>query len=211
MSEYKYKEMFLMQNLFIPPPHLNQYFETHKLNFTPLNMQLIDNTINALYNATFNSCVMQDKYKTEHLNNLQYFKEFCTIKYSSARQTGHTTAILYLIRRYFYNALFLSPTHEMSQKLCTTLVNWNNIFSQKPIYNHTIDSVKIKNDFTDENDIYIFKSYKNLNINSLRGTMFEAIVVDGTFGLNDKIIKMIYEQLSVNMTHNHFKFFYFIE
>jgi len=129
-----------------------------------------------------------------------YLKEFCTIRMTTSRQSGHTTAVCKLAHEYFDSAILMSPTYEMSKRFCQFL-------------RHVIPDSEItkitKSELATNNGGYYFGSYKSIDI--FRGISCEAVIIDGTFDLTPKKEDELYTVLEPCMSRWHQKFFIFVQ
>lgn len=134
-------------------------------------------------------------------DNAGYLKEFCTVRMCTARGSGHTTAICKVAKEYFENAIFLSPTVEMSERL-------NECFRSLQV--DSSEFVKTnKHEIFGRNGRYLFGTYNSLD--TFRGNECEAVFVDGTFMMNNKKEEDIYTILSPCMCKYSQRFFIFIQ
>lgn len=190
----------------------------------PMKKQLVDrsllqdkigeNTYNALKCLIDNCYYAQlvnplSNYSRSHIGReLGYFNEFCTVRMCTARQSGHTTAMLKIIKEYFNKAIILSPWLRMSDRL-------NEIFrklypSSKEEYNNYLSITK--SEIMTQNEHYLFKTWGGNSLdNKLRGIETEAIFVDGTFEMSKSVENIIYYVGGPCMANYPQKFFVFVQ
>ena len=151
---------------------------------------------------------------TNNTNNYQYHKEYCTIKMSTARRTGHTTAIINTSLKYFNKTLILAPTLDIATNIKSTFLNINipntniNIGKKYALNSHSLKPSQT--DIIEINDKQFH--FGSLNtINNFRGYQLEAVYVDVACMMNNKQEKDIYDTLAPCMHNYPYKYFIFIE
>jgi hypothetical protein len=134
-----------------------------------------------------------------------YFKEFCTVKMCTARQSGHSTALCKVAWEYFDKVAFLSPNYSMAERLSSRF--------QKSIVNKDIDCKDIvrqcKSELVTKNGYYLFGSYRALE--RFCDYDCEAVFIDGTFEMTDTIENNIYLAFGPVMWKYSQRFFVFVE
>lgn len=181
----------------------------------PMKVKLLDSSFvgvgkvrDQIYQNTYNSlkCLVDGSYYTQHLlteltclSSLDYWKQFCTIRFCSARQSGNTTAICKIAKDYFTKVIFLSPSYDMSHCVRDTFYR---IYGKKDVTELLSDKLLTKNDG------YFFGSYGSLDV--FRGIACEAVVIDPSFMLNPKQEDEIFRTLGPCMSQHPEKFFIFI-
>jgi hypothetical protein len=120
---------------------------------------------------------------------------------ATARQSGHTTAAYTVAKEYFNNAIFLSPTYDISSRLNDNFVRFlikNNI----QIVSYT------KRHISTKDKKYHFGSYNSLEFS--KGLNCEAVFIDPACMLRPREIDDIYRTFAPCMYNNSEKFFIFI-
>ncbi len=165
-----------------------------------LQQTLGENTYNALKCLIDNSYYAQSMFAYDRSKeNLEYLKEFCTIRVGTSRQSGHTTAALKLAKEHFHNAIFISYTLAMTEKVFYTA---SKILTEDVIH-------AVKNKIITKNGKYLFGSVNNLN--SFRGEECEIVFIDCVFLLSKKQENDIYMTFGPSMKNYPQKFFVFIQ
>lgn len=140
------------------------------LKVKPEILNPCDNTYEALKLLVNNSIYAQQKYCNNSNKNIKaYLKEFCTIKLCTARQTGHTSAILRLCTEYFDKSLVLYNTIEMARKI-------------REYYNSLYNEDIISGTITNFHSVY-------------RGYEFDAIFIDCASFVCSSKLDCIYDEL----------------
>ena len=130
-----------------------------------------------------------------------YWHEFCTVRMRTARQSGHTRAMIEIIKEYFDKAFILSPNEGRSE--ATVLKFRDSIKSPVMVLNH--DKI------TTTSSTYLFGSWgENSMPSRFRGCDTEAIFVDGTVGMSTAKESEICNTLGPCMSNYPQKFFIFV-
>lgn len=163
---------------------------------------------NKVYNNTYKAlvCLFENSYYTQltlenRINDLCEWKEFCTIRMTSSRQSGHTFSIAKLSLEYFDSAILLSANQDMSNHMFETIKNLQN----NPEFFTKVTPSTLRT----SNGQYLFGTYENLD--RYRGVTTEAIFIEGTFNLTPKKEDDIYRTLGPCMARNPQKFFIFVQ
>lgn len=125
---------------------------------------------------------LKNQYKYQRnkkqISSLHWLKEFCTIKLSSSRQMGHTTAGLKVMSDYFVKPLFLTPIA------------------------HSIHSLeKISSELSNDNYKPEIKFYNSKTHNIIgQGSEYDSIFVDNAYRLKDSDYENIQELALRSMT-----------
>ena len=166
-------------------------------------MTIQDRTILALQYLYLNSKETQDMEYVKSFrcqDPLAHAKEFATIKMQTSRRAGHTQAIAELFNHLSDQWIVLSPNLKMSK-----LINNRCKKCIKP----TTKKATIL-ELTYPNLHIFFKSIQQLKNGGLRGYEINGVIIDGTFGLKNKDIKMIYRELLPSMIFET-KYFIFVQ
>ncbi len=122
--------------------------------------------------------------------NLNYLKSFCTIKVSTARQCGHTTAIVKLVSE-FERSIVIVPNEHQERAMMKLLLESNNKS------NFDLSNSYIKN-INELNSLYGLQRVNGLN-------NINAIFVDISSMISNKKIDEIYKlALSYCQKDNYF-------
>ena len=135
-----------------------------------------------------------------------WLKEYCTIKMTCSRRSGHSTAIAKLIPEYFNRALILAHTLDMTKR---NLERFLQMGEKDKYLNGEIIQKYTCNKIITESSEYIFSSINCLD--KFRGEKFQAIVVDVACLVSKNEIEEIYDILGDCMNIYSEKFFIFIE
>lgn len=127
------------------------------------------------------------------MGNKGFLREFCTIKFCTARRSGHSKAIVRLAARYLDRAVFLTPNEHMSQQI---RVKVSFALAGTPTRIGNASCIKT-NDKT-----FFFETLHSMP-NRLRGHDVEAIIVDGAFAMSQAKIDALYDYPVIK-----FPFFY---
>lgn len=175
-----------------------------------LNETIWSNTYTALKclidNCYYSQLIMPSSRPTHTEDSLGcdlgYLNEFCTVRMCSSRGSGHTTSMCKLAKEYFDKVIFLSPNHDMSERLNDCFQNLHSSRIEK--------SSRHKDEIVTQSGHYLFGSHNSLN--NFRGMDCEAVFIDGTFMLNT-ISKEneIYSTLAPCMKKYPQRFFIFIQ
>lgn len=139
-----------------------------------------------------------------------YWKEFCTVRMTSSRRSGHTTAIAKVAPEYFSKALMLAYNQAQAENLAKTFLGYYKPEEGKyEITIHGENLIKTTNTKIEtERSLYTFGSINCLE--KFRGHEFEAIIIDCAFMLSQKGIGDIYS-LGPCMIKYPQKFFIFLQ
>jgi len=157
-----------------------------------------------------NSKWTQKKIRSDYreLQEGGYLKEFCTIRMTGPRRSGHSHNIIELAMKHFDNAVFISPTKDISDRLFDLMRCYYCYCNSDGIKNQNKKRGTIK---MTSGSLYrfinIFQKYKLKNIET------EAIFVDGFVVMENNFkekIDDIYNIGSVCMANNPYKFFIFV-
>jgi len=86
------------------------------LKIEPQIISPYKNTYEALKLLVNNSYYAQNKwYEKPYYDSKAFLKEFCTVKLSTARQSGHTTSALQLCNEYFEKSLYLCINQNIAE------------------------------------------------------------------------------------------------
>ena len=128
------------------------------------------------------------KQNKERMSPVHWLKEFCTIKLSSSRQMGHTTASLKVMSDYFVKPLFLTTIH-------TTVRAAEQIFHELPLKPNYKPNIKFYN---------IRQAFEECKVIG-RGSDYDAIFVDNAYRLKDTDYKTI-EEIAIRSMEKHESF-----
>jgi hypothetical protein len=138
----------------------------------------------------------------------QWSREFCTIKMSTSRGSGHTSAIFKMMEE-FKSALVIFRDAAMFDVFKRHICREN---KSAHIFNSAKRTLTVHREYPDEQDkiIYFstFGSVKNMLIGS--GINIEAVMVDCSFMASKKWIDGLYNLCSPIMNYSE-KFFIFIQ
>lgn len=165
---------------------------------------LISNrTFQALENLYLNSKDMQDYSRDDYsYQPLAHAKEYCTIKLTTARRSGHSTAISKLITKYNNNWAIISHNQAMSERLIDNI-------RLNSINNNIVKITKSQIDFKNGNKTILITTH-NFN-EKLRGISLDGIIVDCACLLSQKKIEEIYKTGIPCMQFQPYRFFIFVE
>ena len=135
------------------------------------------------------------------------WREYCTIRMTTSRRAGHTTAICKSALEYFERAAILSYNQNMSKR---TKDVFRNIVNKYPIDNvitkDTSDIIEVNHD-----NKYFFYSMGQINhLSELTGSV-EAVFVDCAFMLSKEKTDKIYDLFGSTMAEYPQNFFIFIQ
>ncbi len=149
--------------------------------------EIVERTSQSLELLFLNSKEMQNQFAKFNDNKLSFAKEYCTVKLTTARKSGHTTAIRNLIEKYSIPSMIIAYN--------TAIMNRN--------------FKKFSQDFnTKNNSKLIYLSTINTFDNAIRGISIQAIFVDIFSMLNHSQIEKIYKFGLPAMRHSDFYFFF---
>jgi len=132
-----------------------------------------------IYNRTYlslkylflNSAIAQNTQSKEY--DLSYLKEFCTIRIIGPRRSGHTFALLKLIREYNLNGAILVQNRKILNRTKQYFIN------------------------SDETPLFLIES-----LDLLRGSSYQFIAVDGASIVKAKQMIEIYNLCSCCLVGN---------
>lgn len=135
------------------------------------------------------------------------WREFCTIKMTTSRRAGHTTAICKAALEHFKRAAILSYNQNMNSR---TRVVFRNVVNKYPIDNvitkDTSDTIEVNHD-----NKYFFYSIGQIDhISELKGSV-EAVFVDCAFMLSKEKTDKIYDLFGSTMSEYPQNFFIFVQ
>jgi hypothetical protein len=151
-----------------------------------------------------NSLEMQGTSASVRLRNidpLAHAKEYCTIKMTTSRQSGHSYAITNLLNDLDGEWMILSPNLSMSKKLLNSC--------KENIKRRAIKYVKSQCIYEDM-CLYFESSSKN-NVDLLKGYELDGVIVDGASFLKKKDITSIYNTFIPHMIDKKYSFFIFVQ
>jgi len=136
-------------------------------------------------------------------DQLSVAKEFCTIKMTTARRTGHSTAIAKFITKHKNNWVIITPVLKQADFL----------------HNMTVNEIKRENLFiSKENSLNIESENRKINFmsihnfdNQLRGLELDGIIVDCASFMNPSKIDLLYRVGIECMRNKPYMFFIFVE
>ena len=176
-----------------------------------LSYKISDNTYEALKLLVENSYLIQTIQRPDVLiDEKAWLKEYCTIRFSTSRQAGHSRAIARLACNYFDNVLFITPIRQM-------WVHIQNILQEQldgKITKSTASSIETN---TGRYDFVLcpMGNYRAYDINSFRsqvvGHECEAIIVDCSNLISPAVEENIYKICAPCMVNHRQKFFIFAE
>jgi hypothetical protein len=146
------------------------------------------------------------------VNDMAWWKEYCTIRMACSRRSGHTSAIAKVIPEYFDKALILCVNQDIAERVCGTFVQAyasQNGGRQRTNLNGEPLLKQTRYKLITENSEYDFGTINSLD--NYRGSEFQAIIVDVACVLNNKKTDEIYEKLGASMQKYPEKFFIFVE
>jgi len=166
-----------------------------------------ENTAKCLSMLIENSIYAQREMRDLGMSEKGFLKEACTIKLTSSRRCGHTTAIAKVIPEYFNKAILLTHRMEMAMRLNNCVVE-----ELKREKETLLDRVTMNYVGTKDGREYHFAGYShNGFLSALRGHSCEAVVVDCASMLSQKKSEELFDVMVPSMAHNKYKFFIFIE
>jgi hypothetical protein len=158
--------------------------------------------------------IREDSSNIPYLGIKAYHKEYCTIRMSTARGAGHTTAAAKLAIKRFNNVLFVSPNQSIATRLHQAVGQQAYAIRQKKLQtSNKWDIFRVTSGQIDTiNGRYLFVSGSNDSIiRATKAFQFDAIIVDGASMLKPSVEKFIYELLAMGMMGNKYQFFIFIQ
>ena len=173
-----------------------------------MNKEIADRTYLALKYLYLNAKDLQNENVISYLRKTQplaYAKEFCTIKLSTARRSGHSSAIARFVNEHYSkNWAIISYNQNMSERNIENVSknSGNNIYKATKSY---IEFTKDK-----ESGKTIFTSFNSFD-RDLRGIELDGIIIDCASMLTKKKIKSLYEVGMSCMARKQYQFFIFIE
>jgi hypothetical protein len=178
-----------------------------------LNKKIWDGTYSALKSlieSCYYSQIAFHSLETMKNNELAWWKEYCTIKMSSSRRSGHSTVISKVIPEYFDRALILSFTQNNAERILKSfmMLHYAESVGDKTI-NGELILKQTKTKIVTESSEYDFGSVNCLD--NYQGIKYQAIVVDTTCLLSAKTIEAIYTKLGGCMNCYPQKFFIFMQ
>ena len=177
---------------------------TQSTQLSDISQILGSRTFTALECLYLNSKDEQDIYKYDYYstNPLALVKEFCTIKLTTARRCGHSSAIAQLVNKYHKNWAIISGNQSMSQQISEKINKWN-------VNGDIRKTIQSRIEFEDDS-IILLESQHTFHTN-LRGYELDGIIVDGMSLLSQSKIENIYETGIACMEHKKYKFFIFVQ
>jgi len=76
-----------------------------------------------LENCLNRQCRVMDNNTRDALGQRAFTKEYCTVKISSARMSGHTSSILKIANDCFDKSMIISPKHDQSRMIERAIIN----------------------------------------------------------------------------------------
>ena len=170
--------------------------------------KIYENTNEALNNLVENCFLSQLTCPPFISDHGGYAKEYCTVKMTTSRGCGHSTSLANVALKYFNEVIFLSPKLDMAHRLNKIVMSkYYKLVGEEEakssVVKHTSDHIE----FTD--GLYYFGNSTRLA--SMKGITAEAILIDGTFGLNEARENEIYQTFYPVMVKYPQKFFIFVQ
>lgn len=128
-----------------------------------------------------------------------YLREMCTVRCSSSRRCGNSTAAIKLALDYFRRVAFISPSYSIRDHFWFTFKTYceknSIVFKNQKKYVAVMDN---------ESEYHFFSAGQ---LNSLRGMHFESIIIDPYSEIDNNVIQDIYDIGGPCMANNFYKFF----
>ena len=172
--------------------------------FTMNSNKIGNQTYQALKYLFLNSKDMQDEAKKLgwERDNLSYAKEFCTIKLTTARRSGHSTAIAKLVNEYHdHKWSLLGYNLAMAERNLNLIRQYDKGFISKATKSYVEFQSGGKVDFM---------SLQNFE-NNLRGIEFDGIIVDCACMMSQNKMERLYDSAIPCMQFRPYMFFIFVE
>jgi len=172
------------------------------IDYSVVQEKMWKNTYDALKLLVDNSYYAQISFIPQWgCEEKSYWKEFCTVRLTTSRRSGHTTSVCKLAHEYFDKAIFLSPSLEISKNLN---LMFRNLQRDNSDYKKITDF-----EILTSNGGYFFGTHNS--IDKFRGIDCEAVIIDGTFSLSHQKEEDVYEILGPCMCKHPQKFFIFVQ
>lgn len=173
-----------------------------------MNKKIADRTYLALKYLYLNAKDVQNDTKIKNLHYphpLSYAKEFCTIRLTTARRGGHSSAIARFINEYYDNQWVLI---SINQNMSLHNLNKIKLFGNKYIQKMTTSSVEYKNkNKTGKTILTSLGSFER----DMRGLDINGVIVDGACMLSNKAEEKLYNIGMECMRLQPHQFFIFVE
>ena len=152
------------------------------------------------------------------IGDMAWWKEYCTIRMTCSRGSGHTSALAKVIPEYFNKSLILCVNQDIAERTCgifartysaqmegkkTITFNGESLLTGESLLKQT------KYKIITENSEYDFATVNSLD--NYKGMDFQAIVVDVACMLSNNKIDEIYERMGPSMQKHSENFFIFVE
>ena len=175
------------------------------------NDEILENTHNALRDLILNTLSKQNTLTCKHcISPMSFYKEYCTVKITGARQIGHTSALVRAALEFSKNALILSPNIHMCENGCKLMVHRFSEhlkeFDEVCINKYTKYSVEL----TDGS------KYSFLPLQSYIGRIehcedLDAVFIDCTYRLTAAAEEALYKNVGTAMRNSEQKLFVFVQ